>query len=180
MKLQFHLFCMLALGSLAPGAGWADPVVAGSAGGASHLTGATDPHAPPRPQKHNDANAHPQLHDHASAASAAVRPQQRQGFAPAANARFPTPVAASSVLRGLSGGPGTILTAPRVSATLPAQHVVAVRQLTPSYLRRGNAAGLSGGAVRRSASVPVMLGGPAPYRAKDGAMIGGTVLHSRP
>jgi len=180
MKLEFHLLCMVALGSLGSGAGWADPVVAASADGASQLARAAAPHEQTRPQKHKDANARARLHDAASAASAAVRPHQRQSFMPAANARTLAPVAASSVSRGLSVGPGTILTAPPAAAMLPAQHVVAVPHSTPSYPRIGNAAGVSGGAVRRNASVPAMLGGRAPYRAKDSAIIGGTVLRSRP
>jgi hypothetical protein len=110
---------------------------------------------------------------HEPRAEAHVNPAPQSGKrAPGKSGRFdarlPMPIATNASPRA-----GTRRSHAVTTTRNP--HAAAIPQFTSNPVSATNVSGVSGNTVARRATVPAVVGGPAMYDAKHGAVIGGTV-----
>jgi hypothetical protein len=169
MKIGPSLLVVLALGALTPCVDWAAAIVAsGPKSGqqaTAHRTLPAGRREQQSPQKSKLVTAHPPGQFAASKSSLNVRNSLGRAIAA-------MPKADSEKGNAFAPAHGAVSELPFAATA---------RHFTPSYNPRGNnSAGVSASAGGRHSSMPVAIGGPAKYDARNGAVIDGTAMRRKP
>ena len=184
MMIERCLLIILVLGALAPGLCW--PEVAETAKNREHAAenrkepeDLREEHVGP---KRSAGKAHRQPQKDASTPHPRPRGYRRSR----ADVAVPTATAAARS-SAAAAAPTAGIAAPRVGAPPPVAaaggtqtpQAAVTPHFMPSSPRASNLTGAAGNTAARRASVPEVVGGPAKYDAKKGAVISGTVARQK-
>lgn len=179
MKSNRFLLVFLVLGALGPGIDWAEAVAASGPTSARHAPAHRTVPAGRReqqsPQKRRPGTARQQAQPLASKPTLGMR-SNRGGAARA------TPTADSGAAHALAPAPLAMSKTPFAAGPPPGKQAITTPHFTPRYFPSGyRPPGLSGSAGRGGhSSAPVVIGGPARYDARNGAVIDGNAMRHKP
>jgi hypothetical protein len=178
MKIKRCLVVFVVLGALGPGVDWAQAIVASGSRSAqqsrAHRTVPAARREQQTPTKRKSGTARLQV------PLPALKPSHQVGNT-RGSAVTATPNADSAAAHSLAPAPLAISKPPFGAGATPSKQAMTTPHFNPRYSPTGNhSAGLSGGAGRGRPSAPVVVGGPARYDARNGAVIDGTAMRRKP
>lgn len=184
MTIERCLLVILVLSALAPVVGWADVAEIAR----NREQAAEDQRAPANTRgqhaapKRTPVKARPQPRNDAAAPSSArgSRRGRAATAAPTAVATAPSnAVSVAPVSVAGTAAPAASAAAPAAAGGTQNPHAAVTRHFTPNAPGALNLTGVTGNTAARRASVPEVVGGPAKYDAKKGAIVSGTVARQK-